>query len=722
MSRDEDVSLSIYASNTPLSESDYPSGWLSRSFARQTKQIRALSETQYNTAGIDLIASPKEFYHFLLIGYDRSIFHRLNSTLTNIMGNRFRLDWAIEEEIAQIAIFEPCYDLLFVDFRVRRKPRFALFSDHNRARKTAPIILISCKEEFRQTRTALKQGATDYIFHTELVAPVLDRVLRYSLEHKETRNGHSTKSAERDHLASISAIAEKEPLLAYESLDRSRNMSTPANGHGDRKENALSSILNTIPHSIFWKNNKSLYLGCNENFVRLVGTTDSNSIIGRTDSMIAWRDQELARILDKHNEWVRSHACPKIFTAETDLPWKSGHSWLGVTIMPLYDDNGKVNGVFGILEDITDHERARKALRESEARLRLLLDQLPATVWTVDSDLHFQPCGHSALPNFLVRHEHSKKASLFEVFQTDNAEDLPIAMAKRALEGESVSYQLVWEGSVYQVIMEPLREPDRRIIGAIGLTVDVSEKHKLETRMQQAQKLESLGVLARGVAHDFNNLLSSILGNLDLVKVALKPDSIPAKRLSTISAAAEHASDLSNQLLAYAGKGSLFRQKIRLSDLILDMKSLLNAAVTSGITIDYECAEKLSCIEADPTQISQIVMNLVVNASEAIADTRGTITIRTTQILADSTYFSRDCTDPNLPEGDYVCLEVSDTGSGIPESTRQRIFDPFFTTKVSGRGFGLATVLAIMRSHNGAIKVSSTTGRGSSFQALFPAD
>jgi PAS domain S-box-containing protein len=250
----------------------------------------------------------------------------------------------------------------------------------------------------------------------------------------------------------------------------------------------------------------------------------------------------------------------------------------------------------------------------------------------------------------------------------------------------------------------------------------IEEEHRLlQSKMQHAQKLESLGVLAGGIAHDFNNLLMSVLGNADLALLKLAPEAPSREYVEKIEKAAERAAELTNQMLAYSGKGRFVVQPIQVSRLVEEMGHLLETVISKKATMQFHLAPDLSPIEADASQVRQVVMNLITNASEALGEKSGTVRVSTGGIDADRAYLAESFLDDELPEGRYVYLEVSDTGCGMDPETRGRIFDPFFTTKFTGRGLGLAAVLGIVKGHGGTIKVYSEPDRGSTFKVLFPA-
>jgi signal transduction histidine kinase/FixJ family two-component response regulator len=248
-----------------------------------------------------------------------------------------------------------------------------------------------------------------------------------------------------------------------------------------------------------------------------------------------------------------------------------------------------------------------------------------------------------------------------------------------------------------------------------------NEKRNLERQVQQAQKMESLGVLAGGIAHDFNNLLMVVLGHTELALNEISPMSPARGSLTEITTAARRAADLCRQMLAYAGKASFALERVGLRDLVEEMAHLLKTAISKKAILNLNLERGLPPIEADPSQIRQIVMNLIINASEAIGDRSGVITVSVGATRCDEEYLRKTELREALTPGLYVHLEVTDTGGGMDAETRSRIFEPFYSTKFTGRGLGLAAVLGIVRAHKGALKVYSEPGEGTTFKILFPA-
>ncbi len=264
--------------------------------------------------------------------------------------------------------------------------------------------------------------------------------------------------------------------------------------------------------------------------------------------------------------------------------------------------------------------------------------------------------------------------------------------------------------------------------GLLVLSADITERKtaeenrlKLERQMQHTQKLESLGVLAGGIAHDFNNLLVGILGNVELARDDLSSASPVLSCLTGIETAAKRAADLARQMLAYSGRGRFQIQDLDVNELVEEMSRLLMVSRSKNVVLKYNFSPNLPAVRADATQMRQIIMNLVTNASEAIGTVSGVVSITTGAMDCDRAYLEALQLDREFPEGQYVFFEVSDTGSGMDQETVDRVFDPFFTTKFTGRGLGMSAVLGIIRGHEGAIKLYSEPGKGTTVKVLLPA-
>ncbi len=266
-----------------------------------------------------------------------------------------------------------------------------------------------------------------------------------------------------------------------------------------------------------------------------------------------------------------------------------------------------------------------------------------------------------------------------------------------------------------------LRDEEGRFIGAIFQADDITERRQAESALRQAQKLESLGVLAGGIAHDFNNLLTAILGNAEVAKSLVQDHPVLQAALQRIEATTQRGADLARQLLAYAGKAHFAIQPIDLNTIILELGDLLAVSISKKVSISTFLQPNLPAVEADSAQFQQVVMNLVINASEAIGDKPGTVTLRTRGMNCTRADLAADFPGQVLEPSTYVRLDVEDDGCGMDAETIGRIFDPFFTTKFTGRGLGLSAMLGIVRGHHAGLRVHSRPGKGTTFTLLFPA-
>ncbi|MEO5822548.1 MAG: response regulator [Vicinamibacteraceae bacterium] len=274
----------------------------------------------------------------------------------------------------------------------------------------------------------------------------------------------------------------------------------------------------------------------------------------------------------------------------------------------------------------------------------------------------------------------------------------------------------------------PVSEPGGGVIGLVGVTRDVTAAREaeqaqrlLDQQLQETQKLESLGVLAGGIAHDFNNLLTGVLGNLSLARIQLGNTEATASHLDGIETSAVRAADLCQQMLAYAGKGRFHEQRLDLGALVADLLPLLRLSVAKGVTLRVDIAPGLPATWGDPTQMRQVILNLVTNGSDAIAGT-GTIEIRIFVVPSHAGILA-ELVPPIEPvdEADYLILEISDTGCGMTPEMQARVFEPFYTTKFTGRGLGLAVVHGIVRGHRGGVRVETAPQLGSTFSVALPA-
>jgi len=279
----------------------------------------------------------------------------------------------------------------------------------------------------------------------------------------------------------------------------------------------------------------------------------------------------------------------------------------------------------------------------------------------------------------------------------------------------------------FEIKVSAVRDSQRRFVGWLVTIHDISnrrrneaERYAFERRVQEQQMSESLMVLAGGVAHDFNNLLTGILGNADLIAIQSPPNSDERHAAEAIVIGAQRAADLVSKMLAYSGGGHVVAEQVNLELLVREMVDLLGASVARDCALHYHSTGALPMIETDPTHIRQVVMNLIINAAEAVDDQHGVINVETGRETLDKSMLRQMTFGADVPPGDYVYVDVVDNGAGMSEETLARMCEPFFSTKDQGRGLGMAAVRGIVRSHRAALRVTSKEGQGTRFRVWFP--
>jgi PAS domain S-box-containing protein len=405
--------------------------------------------------------------------------------------------------------------------------------------------------------------------------------------------------------------------------------------------------------------------------------------------------------------------------------------WFESQTTPYRTRSGELRKVV-VSRDVTERVQAEADLRESEERYRIVAETSRDMIAELDDEgriLFVSPGSEAVLghpPKTLVG-----RTGFMLIHPDDMQRNVDIFLGVLKEEGpvRSEPYRVRHRDGSWRWV-EGVGVPYRRADGELRIlcvTRDITERYvaeeqrrKLDEHMRHAQKLEGLGVMAGGIAHDFNNLLTPILGNASLALLDLPVSSPVRMRLEKIRKAALRAAALTNQMLAYAGAEPVAVAPLDLSRVVSEMAQLLESTISGQTTVVYSLQKDLPLIEADDSQLSQVVMNLLTNAVEAVGEGEGRIEIATGTTRIDAASGVETVFGEELPEGTYVYLQVSDTGCGMDPDTRSRIFDPFFTTKFTGRGLGLAAVLGAVRGHRGAIEIESVPGQGTRFRVLFP--
>lgn len=383
--------------------------------------------------------------------------------------------------------------------------------------------------------------------------------------------------------------------------------------------------------------------------------------------------------------------------------------------------------------DLTEQKKSEEELRLSKESFHILSKISPVGVFHTDAEGHCFYVNEKWCEIAGLTLDEARGDGWTQAIHVKDREDVFEKWSLAAKEGTpfNAEYRLQNKnGKVTWVLGQAQAEKTDtdEIVGYVGTITDLNdriaaeqERLKMQSQLEHTQRLDSLGILAGGIAHDFNNILTSIMGNAALAerKAIKSPQDMP-RYLSNIVQSSEKAADLCKQMLAYSGKGRFEIRVIDLSATVEETSRLLEVSISKGVILKYELAENLPSVEADVAQMQQVIMNLVLNASDAIGKKSGVISICTGMMQADAAYLTQTSIDDHLPDGRYVYLEVSDTGVGMDKQTQARLFEPFFTTKFTGHGLGMSAVQGIVRGHKGAIKVYSELGRGSTFKVLFP--
>jgi PAS domain S-box-containing protein len=453
-----------------------------------------------------------------------------------------------------------------------------------------------------------------------------------------------------------------------------------------------------------------------------------DEMIGRSVEDFGADEAPVAR--DEVASWMRKAMVrPQLF--EWQCKRKDGRLlWVEVHLRRV-EIRGEAR-VLAIVRDITERKAAAEALRALEANYREIFNAANDAIF-----IHAMPtgeildCNEKGCEMFGYTREEICRATIEDLsfgqppYKQADAE----RWLKQAAEGQPVVFE--WRtrhssGALFWVEISLKRATIGGQLRVLAVVRDITarkreeqERRRLEAQIQHAQKLESLGVLAGGIAHDFNNLPVAVMGNADLALLDVPPPSPARETIEEIKKAAIRASELTNQMLAYSGRGQFEVAAVNLNELIEEMTHLLEVSVSKKIALRKHFGGGLPAIEADAAQIRQVVMNLITNASEAIGEAEGVIAIHTgvTEIARPS---PGEADLDGLRKGRYVFLEVADTGCGMDKRTKARIFEPFFSTKFTGRGLGLAAVLGIVRGHGGAMKIDSEVGKGTTFRVLLP--
>ncbi|MBI1353629.1 MAG: PAS domain S-box protein [Acidobacteria bacterium] len=491
-----------------------------------------------------------------------------------------------------------------------------------------------------------------------------------------------------------------------------------------------SEVLDRMCEAVFLTDREGRVLYANPASGRLFGGTEAALVDSTIQSLLEVSDEDersalmasIGETLDGGEDW----------TGDLESRRLNGQ------VFPCSVSIGKAPiraevGWIWVLQDITERKRTEYALREREQTFRSMAEAAPVMVWTLDIEGNFEYVNAAWRRQWGLDAKDARAGywrSRVAVSDRARVEEV-LESATRARGAFHVEFQMIDSSGEERVVLmhgAPLGR-GATFRGFVGSSTDITdirraeeERRRLDSRVQSAQRLESLGVLAGGIAHDFNNLLVSILGFAELAMDDLPADSPSRTSIQQVEIAARRAAELTQQILTFSGRARANRTSVNLRDLLLEMLQLLEAGLPDKARLRVEVPPEVPAVAADPPQVRQVVMNLLLNAADAVSELGGAVTIRLYPVEIEDEP-TRRLGLPLAPRGGkYVCLEVSDGGCGMSEETQRKIFEPFFTTKTTGRGLGLASVLGILRAHKGGIEVASRLGEGSRFRVYLPLD
>jgi two-component system, cell cycle sensor histidine kinase and response regulator CckA len=461
----------------------------------------------------------------------------------------------------------------------------------------------------------------------------------------------------------------------------------------------------------------------NAAFAELIGLPPA-AIVGRTNLDLGIP----AALANAREERVRAvFDSGRTLEIEDSFPTPHGVRFFQSRYMAECGSGGRVSSVVAVHRDITGRRHSDQALFESIMQYKEVFDSISICVFVIDvtPEGRFKIAAFNPAEEALVGLTNAEVAGRFieDLFPADLANQL-IANYRGCVEaGRTIKFDhfldLPRRGRrFFHSNLIPLRNDAGVINRIIGACVETTEFRRTQEEALAKQNLETLGVLAGGIAHDFNNVLGGIHAQAELIEAELPSDSPASGELDRIKVAAIRGSEIVRELMVYAGQDqSYVDEAIDVSRLIEEMLGLLRVSISKHSALRTHLSEHLPAVPGKAPQLRQVVMNLVINASEAIEQEDGVITLTTAHVAGGT---GAPNSPADLPPRDYVLLEVSDTGGGIPDEARAKIFDPFFTTKFAGRGMGLAVVQRIVHDHGGVIRWVTSPGQGTTFQVFFP--
>ncbi|NLH74979.1 MAG: PAS domain S-box protein [Verrucomicrobia bacterium] len=494
-----------------------------------------------------------------------------------------------------------------------------------------------------------------------------------------------------------------------------------------RSELLYHSLVESLPLCVFRKDSAGRFTFVNQRFCEFVGVRQEE-VVGKTDFDLFPADAAEQYRADDLRVMETGHAYD---AEERTVARKGENRWVRVIKTSLKDVTGKTVGIQGVFWDVTERREARESLKESLSLLQATLDSTWDGILVVDQEGRITSYNHRfmemwQIPEEVMTQRNSCVLVELAMSQLKDPEGFKAKVDAIDQDPEARCEDIIEfkDGRVFEFYTQPQKVGDK-IVGRVWCFHDAtarkraeSERRRVEEQLRQSQKLEAVGQLAAGVAHDFNNVLTTILGNGSLLQSDLPPGSRVHGYVKQIIASAERAAKLTKQLMLFSRKQSPRYEPVNLNEILENMARMLRTLIGEHIELNCNYASTLPLIKADPGMMEQLIVNLVVNARDAMPQ-GGTLTLSTFAINLDE----RTAAQKGLSDaGVYVCFSVLDTGIGMDAATMERIFEPFFTTKDVGKGtgLGLSTVHGIVQQHGGCIEVESAVGKGSRFTVFLP--
>ena len=488
------------------------------------------------------------------------------------------------------------------------------------------------------------------------------------------------------------------------------------------QQRLLDSLIAAVPDLIYFKDRESRFVRINEAFARRAGLIDVKAGLGKTDFDIF--GEQHARQAYEEEQRIMVTGQPMINKEERE-DWSDGRiTWATSTKLPMFDNSGKIVGIMGISHDIT----GRKKVEESLRLLGSAVKQSKESIVITDAELDlpgpkiiFVNPAFTKMTGYTAEEIIGKTPRILQGPRTDKT---VLSRLRQNLErgevfaGEAINYRKDGTEFDNEWQIAPLHNVGGKITHFVAIQRDITERKRLEAQLFQSQKLETVGKLAGGFAHEFNSILTAIIGQSELLLGDLPAGSPLGKNATEISKAAARAAKLTRQLLAYGRKQFLQPEVLNLNRIIAGMEDMFHHLLGGDVNVQIVPAPGLQAVKADAGQIEQVIMNMAMNARDAMPN-RGKLTLETANVSFDEESVGRY---PELKPGDYVMLAISDTGTGMSDEVKARVFEPFFSTKGVGQGtgLGLSTCYGIVKQSGGHISVYSEPGRGTTFKIYLP--